>query len=411
MNWWKRQPLYTKIFIGIVLGLIIGFTVGEQVAFIMEPIGDIFLRMLQMLVAPVIFFTIVSGITKMEDAKSLASVEGRLLLYYAVTSLIAVIIGTAIGLISQPGAGSTAFLDESVEVDSSDFSLIDNIVSWVPTNPFQALNDANVLQILFFAIILGVTMLLLGEKVRGVIDLFDQGAEIMLKVTDIVMGFAPYGILALMSELVHTLDVSTLAEVIKFVISDYAAMIVILVLVYPLQFKLLSKIPVIPFYKAASPAVLIAASTTSSAATLPVSLKIADESLHIPEKIYGFGLTVGATINSNGMAASIGLIAVFACNLYGLELTIPLMVQFIVVGLLLSMGTAGVKGAGVVLSTVLLESMNLPLSLVPVLAAIWPVLDIGHTTANVVGDLVGISIIADRAGEMDTEQFKRDFSK
>ena len=302
-------------------------------------------------------------------------------------------------------------MDESVEVDSSDFSLIDNIVSWVPTNPFQALNDANVLQILFFAIILGVTMLLLGEKVRGVIDLFDQGAEIMLKVTDIVMGFAPYGILALMSELVHTLDVSTLAEVIKFVISDYAAMIVILVLVYPLQFKLLSKIPVIPFYKAASPAVLIAASTTSSAATLPVSLKIADESLHIPEKIYGFGLTVGATINSNGMAASIGLIAVFACNLYGLELTIPLMVQFIVVGLLLSMGTAGVKGAGVVLSTVLLESMNLPLSLVPVLAAIWPVLDIGHTTANVVGDLVGISIIADRAGEMDTEQFKRDFSK
>lgn len=111
------------------------------------------------------------------------------------------------------------------------------------------------------------------------------------------------------------------------------------------------------------------------------------------------------------MAASIGLIAVFACNLYGLELTIPLIVQFIVVGLLLSMGTAGVKGAGVVLSTVLLESMNLPLSLVPVLAAIWPVLDIGHTTANVVGDLVGISIIADRAGEMDTEQFKKDFSK
>lgn len=122
-------------------------------------------------------------------------------------------------------------------------------------------------------------------------------------------------------------------------------------------------------------------------------------------------MTVGATINSNGMAASIGLIAVFACNLYGLELTIPLIVQFIVVGLLLSMGTAGVKGAGVVLSTVLLESMNLPLSLVPVLAAIWPVLDIGHTTANVVGDLVGISIIADRAGEMDTEQFKKDFSK
>lgn len=411
MKWWRSRPLYTKIFIGLILGIIIGFVAGEQVSFIMQPIGDIFLRMLQMLVAPVVFFTIVNGITKMEDTKTLASVGGRLFVYYALTSLLAVVVGAGLAMITQPGKGSTAFLDENAQVDASDFNLIDNIVSWVPTNPFQALNEANVLQILFFAIMLGITLLLLGDKVKGVINLFDEGTEIMFKITDIVMSFSPYGILALMSELVHTLDLSTLAQVGVFILTDYAGLLIILLIVYPIQLKFMSKIPVIPFFKAVSPVMLVAASTTSSAACLPVSLKLADESFHVPEKIYGFGLTAGSSINSNGMAVAIGVISVFACNLYGMPLTAGIVTQFIITGLLLSMGTAGVKGAGVVLSTVMLQSLGLPLTLVPVLAAIWPIIDIGHTTMNVVGDMVGVCIIADRSGEMDTERFKKEFGK
>ena len=411
MKWWRSRPLYTKIFIGLILGIIIGFVAGEQVSFIMQPIGDIFLRMLQMLVAPVVFFTIVNGITKMEDTKTLASVGGRLFVYYALTSPLAVVVGAGLAMITQPGKGSTAFLDENAQVDASDFNLIDNIVSWVPTNPFQALNEANVLQILFFAIMLGITLLLLGDKVKGVINLFDEGTEIMFKITDIVMSFSPYGILALMSELVHTLDLSTLAQVGVFILTDYAGLLIILLIVYPIQLKLMSKIPVIPFFKAVSPVMLVAASTTSSAACLPVSLKLADESFHVPEKIYGFGLTAGSSINSNGMAVAIGVISVFACNLYGMPLTAGIVTQFIITGLLLSMGTAGVKGAGVVLSTVMLQSLGLPLTLVPVLAAIWPIIDIGHTTMNVVGDMVGVCIIADRSGEMDTERFKKEFGK
>ena len=327
MKWWRSRPLYTKIFIGLILGIIIGFVAGEQVSFIMQPIGDIFLRMLQMLVAPVVFFTIVNGITKMEDTKTLASVGGRLFVYYALTSLLAVVVGAGLAMITQPGKGSTAFLDENAQVDASDFNLIDNIVSWVPTNPFQALNEANVLQILFFAIMLGITLLLLGDKVKGVINLFDEGTEIMFKITDIVMSFSPYGILALMSELVHTLDLSTLAQVGVFILTDYAGLLIILLIVYPIQLKLMSKIPVIPFFKAVSPVMLVAASTTSSAACLPVSLKLADESFHVPEKIYGFGLTAGSSINSNGMAVAIGVISVFACNLYGMPLTAGIVTQ------------------------------------------------------------------------------------
>lgn len=139
---------------------------------------------------------------------------------------------------------------------------------------------------------------------------------------------------------------------------------------------------------------LVAASTISSSATLPMSMKVAEQSLRLPEKIYGFSLPLGATVNMNGMGVVLGVIAVFACNIYDIPLTFPLMVQFVFLGLVLSAGAAGVKGAGIVMSTILLESLNLPLDLVPILAAIWPLIDIGYTTVNITGDLVGTAIVA-----------------
>jgi Na+/H+-dicarboxylate symporter len=407
MKWWFRQQLYLKIFICIILGIILGLTVGKEISPVTTPIGDIFLRLLQMLIVPVVFFTILSGIIKMEDVKNLRSVGGKLFLYYALTSLLAAAIGLGSGLLLKPGAGGApGLISSAAEVKPSDFNLIKNIVSWVPTNPFDSFVNANVLQILVFSIILGIALLLMGEKVKKLNEVKDQCAEGMIKVTDIVMQFSPYGILCLMANMVTKLGASTLAEVGKFVIADYIAIIVILIVVYPIQLRF-NKIKATRFYQAVSPAVLIAASTTSSAATLPVSLHVAEKNLKIPEKIYGFGLTVGATVNSNGMAAAIGVIGVFAAYVYKLPLSFGLLAQITLLGLVLSMGVAGVKGAGIVLSSVLLQTLGLPLALVPVFAAIWPVIDIGHTTANVVGDLVGISKIAAGAGEMDVEKFNK----
>ncbi len=406
MKWWFKQELYVKIFVCIVLGIVLGMTAGAKISFIMVPIGEAFLRLLKMLIAPVIFFTIVSGITKMEDVSNLKAVGSKLLFYYAVTSLLSVVIGLCVALIIAPGKDMAGFLQNSAKtVKNSDFSFVKNMLDWIPTNPFEALATANVMQILFFSLILGVVLLLLGDRVKNVIKVVDEGSEIMLKVTDIVMGLAPYGILALISEMVHSMSGKALAEVAKFILADYVALFIILLVVYPLQFMLLSKISTTKFYKAIMPSILIAASTTSSAATLPVNLSVAEKNLKLPEKIYGFGLTIGATANSNGMACVLGVIIVFAANLFGMELTLAYIMEFVLVGLLLSMGTAGVKGAGIVLSSIILQTMNLPLTLVPILAAIWPLIDIGHTTVNVVGDLVGVSIIAARSGEMDVEKF------
>lgn len=405
MKWWFSRKLYVKIFICIALGLVLGLTVGDKAAVILKPIGDIFLRLLKMLIAPVIFFTIVSGITKMEDVKSLRSIGGKILIYYLGTSVLAVIIGIAVGMVINPGTKGMIFSEAGDIGEIAKFSFIDSIVSYVPTNPFEALVEANVLQILFFSIFLGIVLLLLGDKVKVVTTLMDQGAEVMIKITELVMEVSPYGILALIVQMVNSLSVSTLAEVGKFIIADYIALVIVLLVIYPLQLKFMAKIKTIPFFKAVSPAILIAASTTSSAATLPVNLNVADKNLKIPEKIYGFGLTIGATVNTNGMAVAIGVIAIFACNIYGVPITLPLLFQFVFLGLVLSSGSAGVKGAGIVLSATLLSTMNLPLDIVPILAAIWPVIDIGHTTVNVVGDLVGVSVIAARAGEMDVEGF------
>lgn len=406
MKWWFNQELYVKIFVCIILGVVLGLTIGAKISFIMAPIGEIFLRLLKMLIAPVIFFTIVSGITKMEDVNNLKSVGSKLLIYYAVTSLLSVVIGLVMALVINPGKDMVGLMQNATKtVKNSDFNFVNNMLSWVPTNPFEALSTANVMQILFFALFLGIVLLMMGERAKTVIKLFDEGSEIMLRITDMVMSFAPYGILALISEMVHSMNAATLAEVGKFILTDYVALFIILLVVYPVQLKLMAKISTTRFYKAISPSILIAASTTSSAATLPVNLNVAEKNLKLPEKIYGFGLTIGATANSNGMACVLGVIIVFAANIFGMNLTLPFIVEFVLVGLLLSMGTAGVKGAGIVLSSIILQTMNLPLTLVPILAAIWPVIDIGHTTVNVVGDMVGVSIIAARSGEMDVDGF------
>lgn len=241
MKWWNKQQLYVQIIIGILLGLAIGFTIGEQVSFAMKPIGDIFLRLLMMLIPPVVMFTIISGITKMEDVKSLTSVGGKLLFYYFWTSVVAMVVAMAIGLAINPGSDTPGLLATAAGVEKAGaFSFIDNMVKWVPVNPFEALATGNILQILFFSVFIGIVLLMMGEKVSLVTKVIDQGCEVMLKVTDKVMSLAPYGILALMSELVRSLGTKTLAEVGKFVVADYLSILTILLIVYPLQLKMKS---------------------------------------------------------------------------------------------------------------------------------------------------------------------------
>lgn len=407
MKWWFRQQLYVQILVAIVVGVALGLAFGDRVALI-EPIGTIFIRLLKMLIVPLTFLTLISGITKLDSIHSLRSIGGLALLYYVLSSLVAGTVGVCVALLIQPGRGTVIDRAGEATNEIAQFDFIDQLVQWIPTNPFEALAAANMLQIIFFAIVVGIALLSMGSRGSRLVELADDGAELMLRVTQFVMRIAPYGILALVASLVASVGVDVLTDVGKFIVAQYLALAILMTVVDPTVLRFLARVSPLRFYRNVSPALLVAASTTSSAATLPVSMEVAEKNVGVPEKVWGFTLPLGATVNMNGMAACIGVIAVFSCNLYHIPITLGGVLQFLFLGLALSFGTAGVKGAGIVMSTILLQTIGIPtVVIVPILASIWPVLDVGNTCCNVSGDLVGTTLVASRFGMLEREVFDR----
>lgn len=342
----------------------------------------------------------------MGDIKHLYTVGIRIVVFYLLTSTLAAALGLVFALFTQPGKGVTDLLtSESGKAVQYDF--IGNMVKWIPDNIFNALTTGNTLQIIVFALFTGVVLLLLGDQCADLIALVGKASDVMLKMTDLVMKYSPIGIFALVADMMTHLSGAMLKQVLNFIATDWAACLVILFIIQPLLVKFLAGIKPLKYFKHMSPIMIVAASTTSSAATLPLELKIADEDLKIPENIYGFCLPLGNTCNMNGMACVIGVISVFASNLFGRPITIGSCIEFIFLGLVLSVGAAGVKGAGIVMSSVLLQTVGMPLTLVPILAAVWPIIDICHTTCNVSGDMAGTMIVAKSLNELDVDRINQ----
>lgn len=406
MKYWSGLALHKKIFVMLLLGIVVGWVAGPK-AEILQPLGDVFIRLLRMLIVPLVFFTLSSGVTKMGSPSNLRRVGGFVVTYYLLSSLLAAAVGCAVALVIRPGIGAEGILGTVGEIKAASYSAVASILNWIPTNPVEAMANANMLQIIFFSLIVGIALLLLDKKTENFRRFLQEGAEVMIQITDFVMKFAPYGIFALVAILVGTIGDKMMSAVLKFILADYIAVGIVLLVIYPPILKFFS-VPVLRFFRHIFPAMLVAATTTSSAATLPVSMQVAEEKLGLPEPIYGFALPLGNTVNMNGMAVAIGVIAVFALDLFQVSITPGLLFQIVYLGLLLSIGAAGVKGAGIVMSTVLLETLGLPFSLIPILAAIWPIIDIAHTTANITGDLVGSTVCASRLGQLDRSVFDSD---
>lgn len=356
-----------------------------------------------MLMVPLVFFSITSGVCKMGDVKQLATVGLRFMLYIIITSGVSAAFGVAAGCIVQPGKGSSEFLDSTVSVAGSSYSFVDTIISWVPENVISAMAEATMIQIIVFAIFLGVALLALGSKVSVFVKVIDQGCEAMLKITEYVMAVSPIGIASLMATMVTTISGATMKEVIIFIVTIYGTGVVILAVLYPLILKVLAKLEPLKFFKKISGPMVVAVTTTSSAATLPVSMKVSGEKLGIPENLFGFTLPLGNTCGMNGFSMCVGLLCIFASNLYGFPVSTGTIIQFVFLGIVLSVGAAGVKGAGIIMSTVLLETMGMPLSLVPILAAIWPAIDPALTLMNNTSDLVGTMVIARQLDQVDMD--------
>ena len=392
-----KMNLLTKILIAFVLAIVAGVLVGPAIE-VVKPLGDLFLRLIKFIMVPLVLASLVVGVANIGDLRSLGRIGGKTVAYYLVTTAIAVTIGLVLGNVFAPGAGlDLAGTTEKVAANETP-GIIATLLAIVPTNPFAALVEGNMLQTIFFAIFLGLAITMLGEKARTVHNFFEQLAEIMYKITGIVMRFAPYGIFGLMAPTVGQYGLSVILPLLKIILVVAGGCILHAALFYSLSVRLFAKMSPLTFFKGIAPASLVAFSTSSSSGTLPVTIKCTEENLGVPTKVSSFVLPLGATVNMDGTALYLGVCALFVAQFFGVDLTLAQQATIVLTATLASIGTAGVPGAGLIMMTMVLASVGLPLEGIALIAGVDRILDMFRTSVNVTGDASAAVVVAASEG-------------
>ncbi len=388
--------LSIKILIGLVLGIIGGLIAGPTAVPWMKvwiaPIGTIFINLIKMVIVPVVLASIVAGVASIGDVKKLGRVGVKIMVFYLATTAFAVAIGLMFGTLMQPGKGLTIPAGAKAASKLAP-PLQDVLVNIIPSNPFVAMEKGDMLQIIVFAIFLGIGITMVGAKAKPVDDFFNGLAEVTYKIIDMIMNFAPFGVFALMMPVVAVNGPKVLLPLASVVAAMYIASIVHAVVVYSGTVATLGGMSPVRFFKGIAPAMLVAFSTCSSGATLPVTLKCTQENLGVRKDVSSFCLPLGATVNMDGTAIYCGLAALFVAQAYGIELNAGQYMTIILTGTLASIGAAGVPGAGLIMLTLVLTSVGLPIEGVALIAGIDRVLDMARTTLNITGDAAGCVVV------------------
>ncbi|MES1926622.1 dicarboxylate/amino acid:cation symporter [Salinisphaera sp. T31B1] len=406
---WARFPLWQQILAGLVLGAIVGALLGERAAWL-QPLGDLFINAIKMLIVPLIFSTLVVGITAMRDPQKMGRIGLRTIALYLLTTAFAIAIGLAASTLFQPGAGVEMSVDAPVDAQEAP-TLTKILVGLIPTNPVEAMASANILQIIVFAIGLAISLVLIGEKGDPVVRLFESFAEAMYKLTEIVMAFAPIGVFGLIAAVAgeHGLDV--LLPLIKVIGVAYLASLVHVLVVYSGLLAGIGRLNPVRWLRGSLDALIVAYSSASSSGTLPVSLRCAQDNLGVSRGVASFVLPVGATINMDGTAIYQGVVALFIAQMMGIDLSWTDYGMIILTGTLASIGTAGVPGAGLVMLSIVLSQVGLPLEAIGMVAAIDRILDMARTSVNVAGDLMVTTLVGQSEGELDRAVYDRPFKR
>lgn len=406
MVWWKHLALWKKIFIGLCLGLIVGL-LFKDVALMLKPVGTLFINMIKMLIVPLVFATLVTGITSMEDLSKMRRIGIKTFSIYLITTAIAVAIGLAFGILFEPGSGVALSNTAAVAVKKAP-PLIDTLLALVPTNPIDSLTKGDILQIIVFAIFLGISINLAGEKGRPVAAFFESFSETMFKMTEIVISFAPIGVFGLMAWVSASYGVDVLLSLAKVIACVYIASIIHMALTMGGGIALFAKLNPIRFFKGILSAQTVAFTTTSSSGTLPITTSNTIHNLGVSKPIASFVLPLGATINMDGTAIYQGICVMFVAQAFGVDLTFANYLTIILTATLASIGTAGVPGAGLIMLSLVLTSVNLPLEGIAIIAGIDRILDMARTTVNVTGDAMTSVLIAKSEGELDEKIYNQD---
>lgn len=395
---------WVKILIGLILGVITGLILKEKAEFL-QIFGTAFIKLMTMLVVLIIFSSIVVGICHINDPKRLGRIGFRTLGFYVVSTIIAIFIGLVFAYIIKPGEGlslSTVGIDS---VQQSKITLGEFFLNLIPANPFASFSEGNILQVIIFSIFLAISITYTKEKGMPLLKLLESVANTMHTLTHFVMLLAPYGIFALMAATVGKTGLKVIQPLLKFLACNYIACFIQLFLIFGLVIRHIAKMKIIPFFKGMKDAIIMAFTTSSSAATLPVSLECTQKHLGISEDISGFVLSLGSTINMNGGAIGQAVSTVFIAQAYGLELSWVQIVILVLASLFSAIGAAGIPGTGLIMLSFVLHVVGMPLEGIALVAGVDRLREMVSAVVNIMGDAVAALFIAKFEKEIDVKTY------
>lgn len=425
-GWYFKANLAYRILGALVIGSIIGMIVPKGVILfgnttllsIIAPFGDLFIRLLKMIIVPIIVASLIMGTSSIEPSK-LGRVGGKAVFFYFVTTLFAIVIGLACAFVFHPGSGLD-LSDASVAVSktASAPSISEIFLSIVPTNPISSMANTDVLAIICFCIFFGVGLAFCKESnderiknsANTVFNFFDGVSEIMFKMVHWIMQYAPIGVFALMFAVFNKSGAGAFSSLANVTIALYVGLALQVILVY-CGICLIMKLNPIDFIKKVKDPMLTAFVTRSSNATLPISMDTAEHKMGVPKGVYSFVLPVGATVNMNGTTVYLGICSLFIANACGIDLSMGHYITIIITSILAAIGTAGIPGAGAIMLLLILESIGLKVEgnvaiAYGMILGIDAVLDMGRTSMNVVGDIVASIWVAKTEGELDESKWE-----
>lgn len=402
----KNLKLIHKVFIGLVSGIIVGallYPMKENpivskyiVSGLFEFLGQGFLRLVKMIIVPLVFASLVTGTAAMNDVKKLGRIGIKTLAFFMGTTAIGIIAAIVGANILKPGAGIVLEnVQKAQYVAKETDSFVKVLLNIIPTNPIEALVKGEMLQVIFFAVMTGFVITILGEKAKRLQGIFEEVNSLMLKMVSLIMELAPFGIFGLIGKTFITLGWAAMKPLASFIIVTYILLLFHGLVVYQILLRIYAKESPIAFLKKILGPMTLAFSTSSSAACIPLSLKTLKEEFNVEEKVSSFTIPLGATINMDGTAIMQGVATVFIAQLYNINLTTNDYFMVVLTSVLASIGTAGVPGVGTIMLSMVLSQVGLPLEGIGMILAVDRIVDMGRTTVNITGDLV-CSVIIDR---------------
>ncbi|HPV20415.1 MAG TPA: dicarboxylate/amino acid:cation symporter [bacterium] len=416
----KRFSLTNQIFFALIAGALTGVilnivSAGQHIGFInnwlisglFEIVGKMFISAIRMLVVPLVLTSLICGAAGINDIKKLGRVGGKTLIFYLSTTAIAVTIALVVSYIIDPGIGFQTEIQVAEKIETPVLSIAQTIYSIVPVNPFAAFSEGNMLQVIFFALVFGFSMAALGEKVQNVRTLIEQLNEIVMKMIMVVMATAPFGVFALVANVFAKEGFSAFVPLIKYIICVTVALLIQFSVTYGLALKIFARLSLITFIKKFYSTMLVAFSTASSNATLPVTMETAEKEMGVSNKIASFTLPLGATVNMDGTAIMQGCAVVFISQVYGIDLSLTALLTVVLTATIASIGTAGVPSVGLITLSMVLTQAGLPVEGIALIMGIDRILDMMRTAVNISGDTVVTLIVAKSEGELDESVFNQ----